>query len=332
MRRAVVLSTARWRIDFPGRTHSLDPMSSPPPLVLSKPERAALLRWLQLPSTSPAIALRCRIVLACAQGPANAVVARELGVSARVVGRWRGRFLEGRLPALRDRPRSGAPRSITEQQVRLVQQATFTEPPPNGRRWTKRDMAARTGISASSVTRIWRRLRILPGESGGDPDRATPWSALYVAPPESIMVLAVRGADGPEDARGTGSPAARNYDAVLRKQLAATLSQRCTALGDLRGFLRNLEPRLFGDHEVHLICHGSPTRRLEAIRRWQERHASLHVHFPPTKEFWLQLVERHFTALPPDCRAPGDTPLSVLARAVRKCSAQRSMELTWFHP
>ena len=64
MRRAVVLSTARWRIDFPGRTHSLDPMSSPPPLVLSKPERAALLRWLQLPSTSPAIALRCRIVLA----------------------------------------------------------------------------------------------------------------------------------------------------------------------------------------------------------------------------------------------------------------------------
>jgi len=293
-------------------------------MVLSESDRAALLRWIALPTTPPAVVVRCRIVLACAKVASDAAVARELGVSAQLVGRWRRRFQQGGPAALRDRPRSGAPRSITGEQERLVREVTLHEPPPDGRRWSKREVAARTGVSASSVVRIWRRLGISP--SAGEPPR-TPWSALYIAPPESILVLSVRGPGGPEELRGTS--AAGNYDEVLRKQLAADLSQRPAALGDLGGFLRELERRSAGAHEVHLICHGHPRSRLEMLRLWQERHAGLHVHFPPTKEFWLQLVERHFTALPPACEQPGDTPLSVLAR---RLAGGADPALTWFHP
>ncbi|OXM70721.1 hypothetical protein CF166_20495 [Amycolatopsis sp. KNN50.9b] len=101
-------------------------------LALTEAERQALTRWIGLPSTSQAVVLRCKIVLACEEGRTNVDIAREFGVSAQVVGKWRARFREGRLPALKDRPRSGAPRTIAEEQVQAVVDATFTEPPPNG--------------------------------------------------------------------------------------------------------------------------------------------------------------------------------------------------------
>ncbi len=313
-------------------------MGPNPPLPLTESERAGLLRWMQLPSTSQAVALRCRIVLACSEGRSNTTVARECGVSPPVVGKWRARFREGRLAALRDRPRSGAPRSVTDERVHTVLEATLAEPPPNGSRWTKRDMAARTGVSPSSVVRIWQRLGITPPARRRRTRSAVgdPWSALYVAPPESIMVLAVDGNIGPEvDTRSSGSPASENHDALLRKELAATLSQRAAtdAVGNLLDFLRSLELRAFGEHEIHLICHGHGARKIEAIRQWQEQHTELHLHFAPSKEFWLRLVERHFAPLITRNAVPGETPLPALARALRSWTgAHPRKALTWFHP
>jgi transposase-like protein len=86
------------------------------PLVLSEKEFMALRRWAMRSNTMRALALRARIVLECATGKDNAQVAKELGVSPVVVGRWRRRFVESRLEGL-----SGSPGSAT---TRLTKSST----------------------------------------------------------------------------------------------------------------------------------------------------------------------------------------------------------------
>src|SRR5215813_8406824 len=136
----------------------------PAPVVLTDGERARLAAWAGDPAAGP-LAVRARIVLACADGapggPAGrpvSTVAAELGLSRDTVRKWRSRFLAMRLAGLGDAPRPGAPRTITDEQVAGVIARLLLEPPPAGRRrWSTRLMAAETGMSQSAVSRIWRQ-------------------------------------------------------------------------------------------------------------------------------------------------------------------------------
>ena len=133
------------------------------PVVLAGGERARLAAWANDPQAPP-LALRARIVLACAAAPPDlpagqpvSRVAAELGLSRDTVRKWRSRFLAQRLAGLRDAPRPGAPRTITDEQVARVIARTLLEAPPAGRaRWSTRLMAAETGMSQSAVSRVWR--------------------------------------------------------------------------------------------------------------------------------------------------------------------------------
>ncbi|GAB3545231.1 IS630 family transposase [Actinopolyspora lacussalsi] len=317
----------------------MDTSGSQEALSLSEAEREWLIRWTRLPSTSQAVALRCRIVLECARGLSDASVAREVGVSAQVVGKWRRRFRQGRLAALKDRPRSGAPRSISEEQVQTILEAVLTEPPPNGIRWTKRALSSRAGVSPSSVMRILYRLGISTAQTGrtNEATRNAPWTALYLAPPESIMVMAFDESHDPDNGAGrVFPPAPGDHDVVLRTELANRLSHPTgnDSSGNLVRFLRDLENRKFDNRDIHLICHGHGTRKIEAIRRWQEQHSGLHLHFTPDKELWLRLVERYFTPLLTSTVSDGRSPLTVFAAELRRWSRQRRRAdaLTWFHP
>ena len=119
--------------------------------------------WARRRKTSQALALRARIVLACADGGSNTEVAAALGVSRATVAKWRSRFLVGRLEGLDDVPRPGAPRKITDEQVALVISKTLEEQGPGqDTRWTTRSMAAATGLSQSAISRIWRAAGIKP--------------------------------------------------------------------------------------------------------------------------------------------------------------------------
>jgi polyphosphate kinase len=171
----------------------------PAPLVLTDGERARLAAWADDPSAGP-LAVRARIVLACAAGPPGLPVARplsrvaaELGLSRDTVRKWRSRFLAMRLAGLRDAPRPGAPRTITDEQVAGVIARLLLEAPPAGRRrWSTRLMAAETGMSQSAVSRIWRQAGLSdPGRLDltriGDNDRMGNMQAGFQphnAPPE----------------------------------------------------------------------------------------------------------------------------------------------------
>jgi transposase len=127
------------------------------PISLSEEERRELERWSRRRDPQ---AVRARIVLRALPGRSNREVARRLGVTTQTVGKWRGRFVAARLPGLLDQPRSGAPRSISDELVAAVVTKTLHEQPPGAGRWTSRRLASELGISQRAVLRIWHTFEL----------------------------------------------------------------------------------------------------------------------------------------------------------------------------
>lgn len=123
-------------------------------LILTSEERNTLQHWARR-RTIGALALRSRLVLASADGHANNMVAEQFGVSPQTAGKWRARFLRRRLDGLDDGPRPGAPRKVTDDIAARVVARTLQDGPPNATRWSTRSMADATGLSQSTVARIW---------------------------------------------------------------------------------------------------------------------------------------------------------------------------------
>jgi transposase len=165
-------------------------------VVLSDEEREVLERWARRPTSAQALALRCRIVLAAADGEKSFEIAERLGCTRSTVGKWRGRFAERGLDGLHDEPRPGKPRQITDEDIERVIVKTLEEQPKNATHWSTRSMAAATGMSQTAISRIWRAFGLKPHRTehfklSPDPqfiDKVRDIIGLYLNPPEAAVV------------------------------------------------------------------------------------------------------------------------------------------------
>jgi transposase len=133
-----------------------------PALLLTSGEREALRAWTQQPDCPQALALRARLILLCAAGRTNTEAAAELHITIQTVGKWRQRFVQRRLDGLLDEPRSGTPRKLSDADVDRVLGLTLESAPAHAPRWSTRSLAEATGLSRSSVHRIWRAFSLQP--------------------------------------------------------------------------------------------------------------------------------------------------------------------------
>jgi transposase len=255
----------------------------------------------------------------------NIDVAEQFGVSKQMVGKWRQRFIDRRIDGLLDEPRPGTPRKITDEDIERVIVQTLETTPRDATHWSVRSMAKESGISRTTVHRIWRAFSLQPHRSetfklSKDPlfvEKVRDIVGLYLDPPEKALVLCVDEKSQIQALDRTqpllpmrlGQPECQTHDYV-RHGTTSLFAALDVATGEVIGechrrhralefkkFLTTIDAEVPENLDVHLIMDNYATHKTPAIRRWLVKHPRFYVHFTPTSASWINLVERWFATL-----------------------------------
>jgi transposase len=297
-----------------------------PVIELSGDERTTLQRWARRHTSSQALALRCRIVLACEDRDRSRTdIAAEVGCNPATVTKWRARFAVDRLDGLVDAPRPGAQRSIGDDVIEAVIVDTLESTPGADTHWSTRGLAAKHGISHETVAQIWKAFGLKPWRQdtfkvSPDPDlieKIRDLVGLYMNPPVNAAVFAVdekpqiqalnRTAPILPMLATTPQKATHDYlrngtcdlyaalEVATGKVITDIRSQHTST--DFVAFLNKINRNVPKDLEVHIILDNLSAHKTPTVHAWLLRHKRFHLHFTPTYGSWMNLVERWFSAL-----------------------------------
>jgi transposase len=297
-----------------------------PAIELTEKERETLESLSRGKKVSVRLAERALVVLLAAQGKENMAIAAQLGMTRQKAARWRDRYaLQGLKGIEKDAPRSGRIPTISSARKKQVIKKTLHEKPAGRTHWSRSTMAAASGLSDSSIGRIWRANGLKPHLSrtfklSNDQHFAEKLEdivGLYLNPPEHAVVFCCdeksqiqaldRTQPGLPIKKGRAGTMTHDYKRNGTTSLFAALDR---ATGKVIGtcmkkhrhqewirFLNLVKKSAPADRQVHLICDNYATHKHAKVQAWLKRNPRFHFHFTPTSASWLNMVERFFRDL-----------------------------------
>ncbi len=269
-----------------------------------------------------ALVARAKLVLWSARGHSNTHIARRLHWRNATVGKWRQRFVEHRLAGLYDELRPGRPRSIEDEQIAALLKRTLSRKPAAGTQWSIRQAAQVSGISRSTVHRLFQAFALQPHRSRSfklstDPffiEKVRDIVGLYLNPPDHALVLCVDeksqiqalNRTQPVLPMGLGYVEGITHDYV-RHGTTTLFAAFDIATGavfteckprhrqqEFLSFLRHLDESMPPELDLHLIVDNYATHKHPKVRTWLAQRPRYHMHYTPTYSSWLNQVERWF--------------------------------------
>jgi putative transposase len=294
-------------------------------LNLTDDERDQLCSLARSRTLPSALVARARLVLWSAEGESNSEIAARLRWSKATVGKWRQRFVAHRLAGLYDETRPGRPRSLDDEQVASLLKRTLSRKPAGGTHWSVREAARVSGISKSTVHRLFQAFALQPHRTrtfklSTDPffvEKVRDIVGLYLNPPDHALVLCVDeksqiqalNRTQPVLPMGLGYVEGITHDYV-RHGTTTLFAALDIATGvvfteckprhrhqEFLAFLRNLDACIPPDLDVHLIVDNYATHKHAKVRTWLARRPRYQVHYTPTYSSWLNQVERWFALI-----------------------------------
>ena len=272
-----------------------------------------------------ALVRRAQIILMSADGLNNKTIAEKVGLSGRMVGIWRQRFIDQGLMGLYDEPKPGGPRSISDEQVARLIQQTLKQKPPNANHWSCRSIAKQTQISKSTVQRIWSTFGIQPHRQkhftlSTDPffvEKVRDIVGLYLNPPDKAMVLCVdeksqiQALDRSQPVlpmglgylEGITHQYQRHGTLTLFAALDLATGQVITQCKkrhrhqEFLQFLNHIEANVPKALDIHLVVDNYATHKHRKVKTWLAARPRYHVHYTPTYSSWLNQVEIWFNII-----------------------------------
>jgi putative transposase len=294
-------------------------------LKVTMADRAQLESIARSQSLPAALSRRAQIILRLADGETNSAVARRYRVSRPTVSMWRTRFAERGMAGLHNELKPGRPRSTSEEQIAALVNTALQSKPRGKTHWSRRGLAAETGLSKTTVHRYMTLFGLQPHRSksfklSNDPffiEKVRDVVGLYLNPPDHALVLCVDEKSQvqalertqPVLPMGLGYVEGITHDyvrhgtttlfAALDIANGSVLTQ-CKAQHrhqEFLSFLRHIEANVPTDLDVHLICDNYGTHKHAKVRAWLARRPRFHLHFTPTYSSWLNQVERWFALI-----------------------------------
>jgi len=268
---------------------------------------------------------RAQIILMSDQGLTNTEIAKKVGLSGRMVGMWRQRFIDQGLMGLYDEPKPGAPRSISDDQVAQLIRKTLKSTPKKGTHWTCRSIAEETNLSKSTIQRIWSAFNLQPHRQkhftlSTDPlfvEKVRDIVGLYLNPPDKAMVLCVdeksqvQALDRTQPVLPLGLGYVEGITHQYRRHGTLTLFAALDlASGEVIAqckkrhrhqeflqFLKHVDSNVPEDMDIHLVVDNYGTHKHLKVRNWLAARPRYHIHYTPTYSSWLNQVEIWFNII-----------------------------------